>query len=408
MVEFGALFQAPMLGGKDVFESPEAEHAALMLDLELAIEMDKHNYKYAFVAEHHALTQYSHLSASEVFIPYVAAQTEQLHVGSGIWPLNPVTNHPVRLAERAAMMDQLSGGRFEFGTGRGAGSWEVGTFMVDPEETKAVWAEVITQFKPMWESSDPRMSDGPGYSHDGPYFETPPRNILPKPLGGGKTHPPLWCAVGNLPTFEKCGQHGVGVLGFNFVFTELEKMRPYVELYKRVIAESEPVGQYANDNFLTSQAVFCLEDPKEAREAFIEARANLLFSLVFFYHDTFKNNGMAVWPEVAPASTMEDVEEMIKSRQIICGSPDEVISQIRDYEDMGVDTIAINVPLGLSRETSLAMVRTFGDKVIPEFDTDPIHRTARCRWGDRAEEMVASDAKASKPFDSSTVKAATA
>ena len=157
--------------------------------------------------EHHTLTEYSHLSASESFIAYALAQTERIHVGSGIFPLNPITNHPVRIAERVAMLDHLSEGRFEFGSGRGAGSHELGTFNVDPGDTKANWDEVIWEFTKMWDSF--------AYSHDGPVFSTPPRNVVPKPYGGGRTHPPMWVAAGNPPTYEKAARHGLGVLGFN-------------------------------------------------------------------------------------------------------------------------------------------------------------------------------------------------
>src|SRR5438552_9998827 len=162
-MEFGIFVQMRLSGPQA--HDPVAEHESMLLDIDMIREADRHNWKYVWASEHHCLTEYSHLSASEAFIPCSLAQTERIHVGSGIWPLNPITNHPVRLAERAAMIDQLSEGRFEFGCGRGAGSWEVGTFNLDTGETKAVWDEVIWEFKKMWESQD--------YSHDGTAFSTP-------------------------------------------------------------------------------------------------------------------------------------------------------------------------------------------------------------------------------------------
>ena len=71
--------------------------------------------------EHHALTEYSHMSAPEVVMGYVAARTERIHLASGIVSFPTVKEHPVRLAERSAMLDHITGGRYEFGTGRGAG-----------------------------------------------------------------------------------------------------------------------------------------------------------------------------------------------------------------------------------------------------------------------------------------------
>ena len=77
------------------------------------------------------------------------------------------------------MMDHLTEGRFEFGTGRGAGSHEVATFNGTVlSETKAMWDEVAHEIPRMWEQKD--------YSHHGEHFSVPtPHNVLPKPCGKG-------------------------------------------------------------------------------------------------------------------------------------------------------------------------------------------------------------------------------
>ena len=100
---------------------PEAEHHALMNELELVKAADKAGFKYVWVTEHHFLDEYSHLSANEVFLGYLAHSTERIHLGSGIFNPLPQVNHPAKVAEKVAMLDHLSDGRFEFGTGRGAG-----------------------------------------------------------------------------------------------------------------------------------------------------------------------------------------------------------------------------------------------------------------------------------------------
>lgn len=153
----GILFQATLL--REKAHDPKAEHQALLNELALVRQADKYGLKYVWASEHHGLEEYSHLSASECFIPFALAQTRRIHVGAGIWPLNPVTNHPIRLAERAAMCDHLSEGRFEFGTGRGAGSHEIGIFGLDHDQTRANWDEVIWEFRKIWAGGD--------YSHEG-------------------------------------------------------------------------------------------------------------------------------------------------------------------------------------------------------------------------------------------------
>jgi alkanesulfonate monooxygenase SsuD/methylene tetrahydromethanopterin reductase-like flavin-dependent oxidoreductase (luciferase family) len=374
-MEFGIFVQMPLYG--QTAHDPAAEHEACLLDVDLVAQADAHNFKYAWITEHHTLTEYSHLSASESFIPFVLAKTRRIHVGSGIWPLNPVTNHPVRLAERAAMCDHLGEGRFEFGTGRGAGSWEVGAFNLANADTKANWDEVIWEFVKMWESK--------AYSHEGPAFSTPPRNVLPKPYGGGNTHPPMWVAAGNTPTYERAALHGLGVLGFTV--GGIDHMAGPIASYKKAIADATPVGRYVNDNVMITTAMVCADTSKEAREIALESSklGNYHLSLVYLYHDTFPKPPDATrWPDVPPPPTLEDLDAAIAQGAMLCGTPSELRDQLRRWESLGMDQLVFGVPFGQAREQAMRSLRLFGDQVIPEFDTDPVHRTTRFRNGDAA------------------------
>ena len=346
-----------------------------MDDLEIIRVADQHNWKYVWVSEHHFLEDYSHTSASEVFMAYAFAQTQQIHLGSGIFNLNPVVNHPVKLAERVAMLDHVSKGRFEFGTGRGAGSHEIGGFGILPEETKSNWEEVVWEFRKMWGQTE--------YSHDGTAFQTPAEgtwggfNILPKPYA--HTHPAMWVAAGNTPTYEKAARHGMGVLGFNV--SAIFEMEEHVQAYKKAIPNAEPVGDYVNDNVMITNGVICLEDGQKAREV----AANLygisyLQSLVFKYHDTFpKPEGIPTWPDLLPDPDLATINEQIDAGFFLCGDPDEVLKQTQAYADIGCDQVAFGMPVQLPMEYALETVKLFGDHVIPHFDKDPKHRTTRFR-----------------------------
>jgi alkanesulfonate monooxygenase SsuD/methylene tetrahydromethanopterin reductase-like flavin-dependent oxidoreductase (luciferase family) len=157
---------------------------------------DRHHWKYAWFTEHHFLEEYSHISANEVLMPWVLARTTQMHVGSGIINVTPPVNHPARVAERVAMMDHVSGGRFEFGTGRGSSTTEMGGFgITDPELTREMYDEVIVEFKKMWADST--------YEFSGKFFTMPTRTVLPKPYV--KPHPP--CGSRREPRdLEKAGR----------------------------------------------------------------------------------------------------------------------------------------------------------------------------------------------------------
>src|SRR3954465_11731132 len=190
-----------------------------MEETEYVIQADRSGFKYAWATEHHFLEEYSHLSANEVVLGYLAHATSRIHLGSGIFNPLPQVNHPAKVAEKVAMLDQLSEGRFEFGSGRGAGTHEILGFlpeMRDLTHTREIWEDVIREFPKMF-----TQEEYEGYQ--GEYWSLPPRKILPKPLGKG--HPAMWYACGNVASYEMAARYGLGVLGFSIgSIQELEKV----------------------------------------------------------------------------------------------------------------------------------------------------------------------------------------
>ena len=98
-MEFGYFAQA-FVPAFLLERDPSAEHVRLMENLDFAVECDRNGIKYVWCPEHHFLTEYSHMPAPEVFLSFVAARTEQIHVGSAIFNTTPPVNHPARVAER--------------------------------------------------------------------------------------------------------------------------------------------------------------------------------------------------------------------------------------------------------------------------------------------------------------------
>ena len=370
-MEFGLFFNGYMPG--PAAHNSELEHLMLMRELGYAIHADGYNWKYAWFGEHHALTEYSHMSAPEVTMPYVAARTERIHVGSAIMNLSPRVNHPVRSAERAAMMDHITNNRFEWGTGRGAGSHEIASFnILDKNSTKAEWEEVAPEIPRMWEQED--------YEFHGEHFEVPyPHNILPKPYGKG--HPPIWMACGNPASFKRAGELGLGAIAFNF--EPIFDMKGRVDSYKEAAAAcTEPVGQFQNDNIMMTNAVICLEDRDEARKIAMGQGRGYQYTMVAMYHDTMpKKEGAYVWPAHPPAIPNEDIlDRAIAAGMMLCGNPEEVAAQAERYQEVGCDQLVFGMPAdGMAHEQVLECIELFGSKVIPEWDRDPIHSTTRYR-----------------------------
>ncbi|WP_058046745.1 LLM class flavin-dependent oxidoreductase [Streptomyces roseifaciens] len=370
-MEFGIFVQGYVPEGRRRGD-PQAEHHALMEETEYVIQADKSGFKYAWASEHHFLDEYSHLSANDVFLGYLAHATDRIHLGSGIFNPLPQVNHPAKVAEKAAMLDHLSRGRFEFGTGRGAGSHEILGFLpgiTDMNLTKEIWEETIAEFPRMW-----LEDEYPGFQ--GKHWSLPPRKVLPKPYG--PAHPAMWYAAGSPSSYAMAARKGLGVLGFSV--QKVSDMEWVVDSYKTAIADAEPVGAYVNDNVMVTSTAICAETHAKAVEIAAAGGLHYLQSLLFRYHDTFpRPEGIPQWPELLPEYTEEVVELLIAEELMICGDPDEVFRQCKRWEQAGADQLSFGLPVGVPYEDTMRTIRLIGEHVIPKIDTDPVHRTARMR-----------------------------
>ena len=368
-MEFG-LFMGGFVHEDLMASDPDAEHHRLMSEVDLAVAGDRSNWKYSWWTEHHFLWEYSHISANETIMPYVAAKTNRMHIGSGIINITPPVNHPARVAERVAMLDHLSEGRFEFGTGRGSSSTEQRGFGIeDPELTKDMYDEAVGEFKKMWR-------DGT-YSYEGEFFRLPERNVLPKPYV--KPHPPMWVAAGNPGTFEKAGKMGLGVLCFTGGTPE--KMKALVDVYKEAVKDADPVGEFVNDNVAITTSFLCLEDGDTALDWASRSGNGRQQSLVFRYLDTFpKPAWVPEWPALIPDPTREQLVAGRENGSAIVGNVEECAEALRKWDAIGVDQLILG-PSGsvYPHDLMVEAVELFGNSVIPEFDTDPEFSTNRYR-----------------------------
>jgi alkanesulfonate monooxygenase SsuD/methylene tetrahydromethanopterin reductase-like flavin-dependent oxidoreductase (luciferase family) len=169
----------------------------------LAEEM---GFEHFWTVEHHFLTEFSYCPAPEVLYGAISQRTSTIRIGHAVALLPAQYNHPIRVAERAAVLDILSDGRMDLGTGRSTTLIEMGGFEINPEETKAMWEEAIAMIPRMWTEET--------FSHEGHYFKVPPRSVIPKPVQ--KPHPPLWVACAQPDSFANAGRKGIGALCFHW------------------------------------------------------------------------------------------------------------------------------------------------------------------------------------------------
>jgi alkanesulfonate monooxygenase SsuD/methylene tetrahydromethanopterin reductase-like flavin-dependent oxidoreductase (luciferase family) len=366
---FNSLY-TPHQAYEHVDDQWSVEAQRLKNEVAWTVAADKAGFKYTWATEHHFLTEYSHLSSSEAFLGYLAGVTDRIHLGSGIFNITPPVSPPAKVAEKVAMLDHLSNGRFEFGVGRGSSTTEQRGFgITDPEDTKKMVDEVLPEFKKMWAQTE--------YSFAGEYFSMPPRNVLPKPFSD--PHPPMWIAAGNPGTFEKAARLGLGVLCFTT--GSPETLKPLIEVYKNNIDKAEPVGDYVNDNIMVTSQMLCLEDGQRARDIACNMTSGFQNTLVFHYLDTFpKPDGIPDWPAQIPDPTPEMLEQAIADHLVMSGTPDEVTKAVKAYEDAGADQVCFGMLSStMPIEVAIEAVETFGKHVIPEFDKDPVHRSTQMR-----------------------------
>src|SRR4051812_21513323 len=331
---------------------PDAEHHAILEELRTVEAADKAGFKYVLLPEHHFLDEYSHCSANDVLAGFVARGTERIHIVSAIFNPLPQVNHPAKVAERAAMLDHLSNGRFEFGTGRGAGSHEILGFlpgMTDLTGTREIWEDVIAEFPKMW------MQDTyQGY--DGKFWSLPERKILPKPYR--PPHPAMWYAAGNSSSWEMAALKGLGILGFSV--QDFEGLKPVLESYKNAIQRAEPIGAFVNDNVMITTAAQCAETEEQAINDYVAGRPMYLVSNVFRYHDTFPAPpDVPKWPDTIPDLDAEGVRAMMEAGGALVGTPDQILAGCQKWADAGVDQLVFGIGPS-SQESTLETIRLIG------------------------------------------------
>lgn len=356
--------------------SKEKEQEAIRRDLELIVRADELGFSSAWVPEHHFTEEYSHSSAGLVMLTAAAMRTDSIRLVTGIMNLCASINHPIRIAEQMALLDVLSNGRAELGTGRGAGSAEVEPFGVDPAESKAMWAEAISAIPQMWTNDK--------FSFEGKYFSIPERNVLPKPVQS--PHPPLWVTGTNPSTAAEAGRRGIGLAVFSF--GDPEGLGEVIKAYKAEAANpAEPVSEVINNRVATIAPLLCFDDSERARELFRTADVDRAPHQATIFDSIPANKArhadeahpwtqsqIREWtadasadPEIMGkwADKRPTVEEMLDLGCCV-GNPDEVLAVIERYREAGVDDLVLVPRKGFEPwDDVFESVETFGKEVLP-------------------------------------------
>ncbi len=379
-MKFGVFYelQLPKPWGPD--DERQLVHDALA-QVELA---DRLGIDYAWAVEHHFLEEYSHCSASEVFLAAAAARTKRIRLGHGIRQVIANYNHPARTAEAVAMLDLVSNGRAELGIGEGATRLELGGFNVPAKEKRAMALEAAEQIANMMV-----MEPYPGF--EGRSFKMPCRNVLPKPMQ--KPHPPMWMACSNRDTIKVAASRGLGALAFSFI--DEAEARAWSQIYYDIIKSDAcvPVGHRVNANIAMVSAFSLHADRDEAARRGMEGFEFFRFAISgLVTSDTvpgrsrlfeqFQKERGENLPDANPARTESLASAFQRSRGI--GTPADFRDHVKSFQDAGVDQIILLQQAGRNRHEHICeSLSLLARDVLPAFADEAPERERR-----KAEELA--------------------
>ena len=338
---------------------------------------DRMGFDTVWEVEHHFLEEYSHSSAPEVFLAACSQRTKNIRLGHGIVQTAPFYNHPARTAERIAMLDLVSGGRVEFGSGESSSEAELGGFRIDPAEKREQWLEGL-------EVAVRCMTEAPFTGYEGKFVTMPPRNVVPKPVQ--KPHPPLWVACSRRDTILLAAEKGIGALSFAFI--DPEEAVHWITDYETTLAEKcVPVGKSVNPNVACVTPMMCAKTEEEALARGLEGGNFFGYSLGHYYvfgeHVPGKTD---VWeeyvtkrgeqgydPAVAVALEQERLGAKLaagdtKGLRGATGTPDQIREFCQRFEEAGVDQLIFVMQAGKNQHEHICeSIEMFGKEVLPEF-----------------------------------------
>jgi alkanesulfonate monooxygenase SsuD/methylene tetrahydromethanopterin reductase-like flavin-dependent oxidoreductase (luciferase family) len=349
---------------------------------------DRVGFDVVWEVEHHFLEEYSHSSAPEVFLAAASQRTKDIRLGHGIIQTHPQYNHPARTAERVAMLDLVSGGRVEFGSGESSSEAELAGFGIDPFYKRDAWLEGL-------EVAIRCMTETPFTGIDGQFVKMPPRNVVPKPVQ--KPHPPLWVACSRRETILLAAEKGIGSLTFAFI--DPEEAVHWVGDYEATLAEKcVPVGEHVNANVACVTPMMCAPTEEVAIERGLEGGNFFGYSLGHYYIFGDHVPGTTdVWkefiekraehgysPDVAAALAEERLGAKVASGDTTglrgaTGTPAQIREYLLRFEEAGVDQLIFVMQAGKNRHEDICeAIELFGKEVLPEFkERDAAQVTAK-------------------------------
>jgi alkanesulfonate monooxygenase SsuD/methylene tetrahydromethanopterin reductase-like flavin-dependent oxidoreductase (luciferase family) len=327
--------------------NPDVDSAAGFKDyIDYLIEAEALGFHSAFIVEHH-FTGFGQVSATLNLLTWIGARTRTLRLGTAVIVLP--WHNPVLLAEQAATIDLLSGGRLDFGIGKGYRHNEFVGFRIPMEEAEPRFEEAIDIITKAWTSNERFSFAGKYWSFD---------DIVVEPPTHQKPHPPFWQGAGHPDSIRRVAKRGHNLLVDQFCPTDAAAER--VALYK---AEMQKNG-FAYDPSMAGVArAFHVARDAADKEAAIERRlaAQRRLTAISQRPDGHNTASIMAYSDTRAAS----------EASAMYGSPDDIARKLETLRDAGVEYVLLNGG-GTSRDN----LRRFAREVMPAFRTEPAYRVA--------------------------------
>lgn len=272
----------------------------------------------------------------------IASRTRRVRLGTGVL-LVPLY-HPLAVAEEAAMVDVISGGRLILGVGAGYAPEEFAAFGVSLKERGGRMDEAVPLIHRLWTEEK--------VTHAGLHYRVADATVAPRPVQ--RPRPPIWLAGWVEPAIRRAARLGDAWLGGPSA--TLDELATCVRLYRqaRAAAGRDPTsGEVALMRY-----VFVAESSERARTiagpGFIRS-----FEATYFR-----------WPHPVVKRPAGDLTiERLSEDRIILGDPASCIRQIKRFQrELGLTHLVcrISVP-GVPREAARASQELFAREVMPAF-----------------------------------------
>jgi alkanesulfonate monooxygenase SsuD/methylene tetrahydromethanopterin reductase-like flavin-dependent oxidoreductase (luciferase family) len=305
--------------------------------LKLAEVYDRLGFYCYQIAEHHA-TPLGMAPSPSVFLSALAQRTKRINFGPLVYTL-PLY-HPIRLIEEICMLDQMSGGRFQFGVGKGISPIEVAYYGLDPGKLGKMFVEA---FDVLMQGLQSRVLDFEGEFYR---FKDVPMELAPLQ----KPHPPLWYGVGTPENTERPARGGMNIVTNMTASTARKLVQHYWSLHPGNIAGSRAgVARH-----------IVVADSDDAALA-IARRGYRLWYASF----------MKLWLEHGSRPTgvvyPSEFDGEGAGGRMIAGSPQSVLEQVQgQIDESGVNYVACRFAFGdLTLEESRRSAELFAGQVIP-------------------------------------------